>query len=205
MSAPSNETAICNLALDHLNQESIESLDDPQNKSDKLCARWYDQVRRSTLRMHTWNFAMKRTTLAVLSDSPAFEYDNQYQLPSDYIRVVAIGADNQYKNYGLEDGKLLCNANGAALAFRYVYDATAVEKFDPLFVEVFALQLAMRLAYPITGSNTAAKRVQEMLTSMIPIAMGVDGQERPPRRYERSRFKEARRKNGTYGSPYLED
>lgn len=205
MSKPDNATDICNLALDHLNTANVTDIENGTDKISSLCSRWYDNTRMAVLRAHTWNFSMKRVKLPELSTTPTFEYSNQYQLPSDYLRVVMIGEYNQYKNYGIESGKLLLNSGGGTLDFRYVYNNEAVESFDPLFIEAFASKLAMNLAYPITGSNTAVSRIEKMYKDCLAQARSVDGQERPPRRKERSKFKEARRKFGTYGSPYLEE
>lgn len=202
---PNNATDICNLALDHLNQTAINSIDDPVSKTEQLCARWYEHMKKATLRMHSWNFAMKRTQLAASATAPVFEFDTKYPLPADYIRLIQIGSDTVYKYYGVEDNHLLLNSASAAMPFRYVYNVTNVSKMDALFLDAFAANLALRLVYPITGSNTATERIMKLLSGTLELAKNVDGQERPPRRYERSRFKEARRKFGTYGSKYLED
>ncbi len=203
--SPNNQTDICNLALDHLNVSAITSIDTPTSKNEQLCARWYEQTKRATLRAHTWNFAMKRVQLAALSTAPLFEFDTQYALPSDYIRLVRIGFDTHYKYYGVEEGKLLVNSADIALPFRYVYNITNISKMDALFIDAWAANLAIRLAYPITGSNSSVERVGKFLAGTMDLARNVDGQERPPRRYERSRFKDARRRYGTYASKYLED
>jgi len=203
--APSNEADICNLALDLLNEGPISSIEDPIGKIPTLCARHYDQSRRAALRSHTWNFAMKRVSMAELTGNPVFEFDNWYELPSDYIRIVQIGANNQHTNYGIENGKLLVNSGGGELFMRYVYDFVNIQDMDPLFIDYWVAFLALKLAYPVTGSNTAVSRVSKILEGAMGYAQNVDGQERPPRRIERSRFKNARRRFGTYASQYIEE
>lgn len=206
MGAPLSNTDICNLALDHLNHASISTIDNPTTTTEKLCARWYDQSRKSCLRMHTWNFAMKRVLLAADATAPAYGYSKRYLLPADYIRVAEIGECNDYRDYGLEDGYLLLNiTETGSLKFRYVYDNENVAAFDPLFVDLLALEMALNLSYPLTGNQAAVSRVLKLRDSKRAEAFSVDGQERKPRRRERSRFKDARRKIGNYGSPYFED
>lgn len=204
---PQSETDICNLALDHLNQGPITSIENPTGKISGLCARWYDQTRRGVLRSHTWNCAKKRTSLAALAEAPSYEFNTQYALPSDFLRVVTIGnpSDVIYKLYSIESGNLLVNSGGGALPFSYIYNMTNIEDMDPLLVEALAAALARNIAYPITGSNSTVQRMQAILEDILDNAKVVDGQEQPPRRYERSRFKESRRRVSTYGSKYLDD
>ena len=206
MALPSNKTDICNLALDHLNHANISSIETPLTKTETLCANWYDQSRKSCLRMHTWNFAMKRVLLAQDTTAPVFGYSQRYLLPSDYIRVAEIGECNDYRDYAIEAGYLLLTVNQTgSLKFRYVFNQETVATFDPLFTDLLALELALNLAYPLTGNQAAVNRVKGLRDEKRREAFAVDGQERKPRRRERSRFKAARRKTGQYGSPYLED
>jgi len=202
---PTNETEICNLALDHLNQAPIVSITAPNlQRIESICARWYDVSRRSCLRMHTWNESQKRVSLAALSTTPEFEYSHEYQLPPDYIRLTMIGPCNEIKDYAIDGTKLLCR-EGGPLDFRYVFDNDVVETFSPLFVDLLALELALNLAYPITANINNVQRIKAMRDEKRGEAFSVDGQERPPRRVERSNFIRARRRIGSYGSPYLED
>lgn len=206
MSTAQNEVDICNLALDHLNVDAISTITNPTDKVGKLCARWYDNTRKSVLRMHTWNFAMKRASIAKDVAVPTHGYSTQYSLPADYIRIVSIGENNIYRDYAIEGTKLLINeTNAGSLDIRYVYDNKNVEQYDPLFVEFFALSLAHNLAYPLSGNITVMRAIEALKLEKQRAALGVDGQERKPVRRERSRFKDARMKYGNYGSPFLDD
>lgn len=201
-----NEVDICNLALDHLHSEPITTITNPTDKVGKLCARWYDNTRKSVLRLHTWNFAMKRATLPKLVTAPEHGWAYQYELPSDYIRIVEIGDNNRHKHYGLENGKILLDedsTNGRDI--RYVFDNKNVEQYDPMFVDLFAIELAHNISYPLSGNINLMNMIRSLRDDKRREAFSVDGQERPPRRVERSRFKDARMKYGNYGSPYIED
>lgn len=204
--AAQTEVDICNLALDHLNITPITTITNPTDKVGKVCERWYDNTRKSALRKHTWNFAQKRAALAQLATDPLWGYNAQYELPSDYIRIVEIGDLNQYKDYAIEGTKLLLDeTNTGSLNIRYIYDNKSVETFDPLFVELLSLELAYNMAFPLAGNINLQRSIQILRDDKRREAFGVDGQERPPRRRERSRFKEARMKYGNYGSPFIED
>ena len=208
MSGVLSSVQICNLALDHLKEDSISSIETPTTSVEVLCKRWYDQTRRAVLRKHPWNFAITRVKLAQLADAPAFEYAKQFQLPSDFIRLISIGTYGTQKHYQLEENKILLNdvanltADGA-LPIRYVYDFTTVTLMDALFIDLLAVELAMRISYQVTGSSTKGRELAAMLSEIAPAAYAVDGQERPPIRRETSNFKTKRRGiNNTVASPY---
>lgn len=193
---PSSPVDLCNLALDLLNQSPITSIDTPNNKSSEACARWYHLVRASLLRQHPWKFACKRTTLAVAADYPIpFGYDNAYKLPSDFIRLIAIG----------DDITGIITNDAGALCFRYVYDISNVNQMDSLFVDMFAISMALKISPKFTGSEARVRTLQEDLKRITPASFSVDGQERPPSRIRRSTWIRRRKMNGSrgYGTPFV--
>lgn len=201
MAAPTAAVDICNLSLDLLKQDAIASIDAPTGGTDVICARWYDHTRRTTLRKHPWNFAGSRTTIAPNAVAPVFGYAYAYDLPSDFIRLLTIGDDyinDLQGKYQLENNQLLFNAaDSSSLKLRYVYDFTNVALMDPLFVDVFAAELALRMAYKVTGSDEAAERITTHLKLIAPEAYAIDGQERPPTRIQRSKFLDARKRGSS--------
>lgn len=200
MAKANSAVDICNLALDHLNETAIQNIDNPTSRSEEICSRWYDNVRLACLRNHPWNFATKRAQLAALSTAPAFGYETQFQLPTDYVQLVSIGDDTveRLRDFEVEDGKLLINEAGP-LSVRYIYDCKTVAQFDPLFVDYFAAELAVRVCKPITGNNATLAGLVALADKYGPKAFSKNGQESPVRRIERSRFKQSRRR---YGNRY---
>lgn len=195
-SRPSSDVDICNLALDLLNQSPIESIDTPNDEASEACARWYHMVRASLLRQHPWKFASIRTVLASTTDYPIpFGYDVAWKLPSDYIRLIAIGDDIT---------GIITDSNGR-LCFRYVYDLTNVSQMDSLFVDMSAITLALKISPKFSGSEARIKTLQEDLKKITPASFSVDGQERPPSRIRRSMWIRRRKMNGSrgYGTPFV--
>ena len=189
---PSTKVDICNMALDHLHVAPITSIDAPTTKEERIVSRWYDNTRRAVLRMHTWNFAIKSTTITALVSPPDIDWSHQYNLPADYIRIVRIGDKFcPIRHYDIQDDKLLINAEGP-LQVRYVFDNTTIADYEPLFIETLALDLAVNLAFPLTGNLQILNNLKALRDEKRMMAYHVDGQERPPRRRERSRFKRAR-------------
>lgn len=196
-SAPSSAVDICNLALDHLAQEAITSIDSPTTPTETVCARWYHAVRRAVLRANVWNFASARVAISRDAASPAFGYADAYNLPNNFIRLSFIGNDSimDYKRkYEVEGRQLLLNNSTAtSLNIGYIYDITNVNKFDALFIDLLAIELAWRMSYKFAVKSTLRQAIKDLREDINLLARGIDGQERPPKRIERSKFKSARR------------
>ena len=196
-----SETDIGNLALDLLSAGTVQDIVTPTSPTEELLSRWYDQVRRKVLREHPWNFAAKRTILAASGTAPDFGYTAAYPVPTDFIRLLTIqdtnGNDIQGQEYGFEFvGTQRCvvtNAEGGQLRVRYVYDITDVSKFDPLFIQLFAHELAMAIAYKITESNGNVERLGQLAKMAAGMAKSIDGQENPPKLITRSKGINSRR------------
>lgn len=207
--APSSAVEICNLALIHLKQDSIVQLDPPSSMAEKFCALAYHQVRRSTLRKHTWNCALRRIVLTPSSDeTPEFGYSHAYKLPPDFIRFAGRYSDEghitSFEDYDIEDGYLLYDGeDNSGINIRYVYDLQTVAKFDALFLDVFVLDLAIALAPKFSGTENRQQALIKLRETVFNEAKAVDGQERPPRRKQKSKWLERRRRFQTRGaSPY---
>ncbi|WP_237763927.1 hypothetical protein [Terrimicrobium sacchariphilum] len=157
------------------------SLDD-RTPEAALCNRFYDQTRDEVLQSHPWNFAIKRATLSLLADAPAFGWAYQYQLPSDCLRILQLNGYQVYQadgRFDIEGGRMMTNCDTAQV--RYIARVTDGTLFPPLFVEALALKLATRLAKPITGSASEVERLKteyERITK--PLAMRMDAAEGKP-------------------------
>ena len=77
------EVSICSNALRRLGDSPITSLTEDTERA-RLCNALYEPARDSLLRSHAWNFAITRASLAKATESPAFEFANQFILPTDY-------------------------------------------------------------------------------------------------------------------------
>lgn len=213
MPAPTSDVEICNFALDHLKQKQITAITGSNLPTAAvICARHYDQVRRVVLESHPWNFATKRKQLTPLAGTPLFGYSYQYQLPPDFIRLLTLG-DDAIKQitppdlYQIEDGKLLTGSeftvdSSGTQNLRYIYNVENVNQFSPLFIDIFAVELALRMAYAFTGLGNRVSQLKTLFDELSTRAYAIDGQQRPPTRIQNSRFVRARRgRRGTVAGP----
>lgn len=201
MTIPLDAVAICNLALDHLKQAPIVNIESPTTQVEELMARQYPQARRATLRMHPFNFASHRVALTADPDSiPVAGYSAAFRKPNDFLRFLSrIDSDgiSVAAEYDLEGDFILMDAEeNETVYIRYTRDITIVSKMDPLFIDLLAVNLALRISSKFSGSEARAQMLMKLREDMLRDARAVDGQERPPRKVERSAFLSARRGTG---------
>ena len=173
------EVSICSNALRRLGDDPITSLTDDTVRA-RLCNAFYTDARDAVLRSHPFNFSITRTTLAQLSDTPAYGYDYQYALPTDpyCLRVLEM----EFKDYEFKienvatHGRVLLTNEGTAKIL-YIARITDTNLFDAMFVDVLTAKLAVDLAYPVTNSMAVQKQMQDLFQKKLSEARSIDGQE----------------------------
>ncbi len=175
-------TDICNMALARLGANRIISLaDTSENTTPAIqCRLHYEQTKTALIRSYRWSFARGRETLSVSSDTPDFEYDFQYTLPSDYLYYVSPYENQPFDvniiTFTIEGAFFLTNDTEVEL--RYIKNIDDATKFDPLFVEVLILRLAKKMLPALAGSNTKlARELAVELEEIEAQARAVAGQE----------------------------
>lgn len=170
---------ICNSALVKIGARTITSLTEG-SKNANLCNEQFAKLRDEVLRAHSWNFAVARAKLGRLVEAPAFGFAYAYQLPSDFLRAVAIH-DNPGGGtvpYQIEGQRVLTDAE--AIYLRYVRRIEDPNAFDALFREALAYRVAAELAVPIAQSSTLHEQMQRLSDRAVRRARGVDAQENYP-------------------------
>jgi hypothetical protein len=114
------------------------------------------------------------------TETPDFEWDYQFKLPNDFLAMKSIYEDRysneNLRSYALEGKMLLTNED--EMSIRYIKKVTDVTEFDPLFVEVLVLQLALKLVGPLAGGNPKLQDVlQRELFAIMPQVKALDRQE----------------------------
>jgi len=190
---------ICNAAIVRLGGQQVTSLLENSVEAISLNSQ-YDIVRRNLLRSHPWNFATRRMALAQDLTRPPFGYGFSYNLPADYLRVLAtndqivcpyyrrLGGDfNGYvtvnhsvdvgdgSSYKIEGKKLM--SNDGTMKIIYTADITDTNLFDPSFVELMAIRLAMVTSFNITGSVQTRKDLADEFNYLLNNAQTNNGQE----------------------------
>ncbi|KAA8560586.1 hypothetical protein FX985_00636 [Pseudomonas extremaustralis] len=169
--------SICSNALLMLGAQTINDFNEPVDRA-KLAANLYPTIRDDLLRAHPWNCTIKRALLAPDATPPAFGYDNQFELPADFLRVLEVGQNGCQIDYLVEGRSILADAT--SLELRYVYLNEIENKWDASLVGLLTLAMASAMAYPITQSSALQAAFEQKLAMAKKVARAVDGQEDPP-------------------------
>ena len=170
----SSETAICSNALLLLGADPITSFTDG-TKGALLSSAFWPQVRDKVLRSHPWNVATTRVQLAPESTAPAFDYAYSFLLPSDCLRIIAVGTTDDNIFFKAENGRILMDE--AVCDLVYVTRLEDVTKYDALLTDAMVASMAAVLAYPITKSQENQQAMQQAAEWTLKHARAVNGQE----------------------------
>lgn len=167
-------TDICNMALGKIGSKRIKNLADTNENTPEAiqCRLHFEQTRDSLIRSHYWRFASARAELTQDSTDPDFEWDNQFILPDDFMRLKSVFGDNFTPTgnltvtFAIEGQRILTNEDSASI--RYIKKVEDPTEFDSLFVEILVLQLALKLVAPLAG---AAPKLQKVLVTELRLVM----------------------------------
>ena len=172
-----SETSICNRALQILGANRITSLADLNSKSARECSVAYEPLRDALLRSHPWNFAITRAQLAEDALPPAFDFDHQYTLPADALRVLP--NSDSTNDWVIEGRKILTNWP-APLNVRYIKLVTDPNIMDPLFRETLSAQIAAETCEALTGSTNKQAVISQRISQTLATAFRTGGMEQRP-------------------------
>ncbi|KKK56519.1 hypothetical protein LCGC14_3063740, partial [marine sediment metagenome] len=121
MALTTEEVDLCNQSLGRLGAKQF-TFGDITSKQSVQCLLHYGQTKDALLQSHFWRFADVRAALTLDTNSPAFEWDNQFELPSDYLCLRSIYdnrlVDNTRRSFAIEGQRMLSNDN--TMQIRYV-------------------------------------------------------------------------------------
>jgi hypothetical protein len=146
--------SVVNQALIRLGADTIVTMDSPSSKRAKLAVMSVTTARDECLQKNHWCFAIKRESLAPLTETPAFEWAYMYQLPSDYLGIIKSYPANL--SFAIEGDVLLTNE--ATFCLRYTRKVEDIPKMPPLFKRAWALHLAGILCTSLTASVQSLPR-----------------------------------------------
>lgn len=177
-----SNTSICNLSLSDIGSKRINNFEDTSENSLEAiqCRLHFEPTRDALLRSHWWRFARARKTLSQDTVDPAFEWDNQFILPNDFLRFRSIYEESGYtsksRRHAIEGDRFLTNFS--TVNMRYIKKVTDPTKFDPLFVQVFVLQLDLKLLTGLAKTDTKLKEsIKADLKVLMPKVQAVDDDE----------------------------
>lgn len=168
------DLGIVNSALIKLGVEIITALPGT-TRQGALAYEQFDKLRDELLSEHYWNFAVKRETLTATVSTPEFEFAYEYQLPFDFLRMIATQYEEDF--YQIEDNKLYSNYSD--IKIRYIAQVSDASKFSALFSELLSYKIAIDLCYILTQSNSLKNTLLGEYQVKLRDARSIDAQENP--------------------------
>ena len=197
MASGDTNITICNQALNLLGADTISSFTDTTNDAATVCNNIYETVKRQTLSMYPWSFALTKQQLSRSSTTPVNEWAYQYDLPSTAISGTPLQVYNSSSTRILpvQNYEILYTSSGPTIATNeetiyidFVTSAITEGVMPSYFVQLLVYMMAWHLAEPVTDQTTKSDywRTIAMGTAVengrggyLRQAMNIDGRGRP--------------------------
>lgn len=178
---------IANLALGFLGSKArIADLNEQSEEAFHMKLHYADAL-RAVLTARDWGFAQSSATLAPTGNTPPGGWLYEYAFPSDCLaplwldHMVGVSDPPKFQQaYNGTQRVLFANEPDATLVYTVgLEDDPTI--FSPLFVDAFALTLAVRTSMVITGDRAKRADVQALYTSALSLANAENlNSEQPP-------------------------
>ena len=174
-----SSTEICNIALAHLGQEAITSLD-AQNDTARKCKSFYVPYRNLLLESHNWIFATRFDELVLIDGLLDEKYEYVYAMPSNCLKIRKITTTDkkpvQYRIYSNNGNQVIAtDIDGAIVEYTYKEENTSF--YSASFIIALAYSLAAVLALPLTGDNTKFATMTTLSRGAVDQAELMDAQQ----------------------------
>ena len=177
-----NDVALCSRALIRIGAAPITSFAEGTAESE-IAGALFAPVRDALLSAYAWSFATGQVVLSELESPPVADFQNAFQLPSDYLRALSagIGARGRGLKYRIARGELHCNSESAVLTYIFRPDE---EEFPPYFDQALIARMAAEFTIPITESTSRAEAMFRMAEREYERARQIDAQQDTPNAIE---------------------
>lgn len=159
--ATPRSTEIANLALMRLGADTIGNIDEGSVNSG-YCKSVYDNCLSLAMREHAWDFATKRETLALSSETNNTAKTYMYQMPSGAERLLAVldsDGNPTTEDWFIERDQIYTDQETAMA--KYIDLNTAVALYDEDFKWLVALHIAWRICLRITQNDKLRMEVYQ--------------------------------------------
>jgi len=166
-----NRIDICNQALAEVGEQILTTLDE-KTRPAQLCRELLGPAVREVLNRGLWKCARVQAELSRVVPASGEEplgWSYAYQLPEDYIRLAAFNDVDLAQRvlrphlFEVRGDRLLSNVERARVV--YVRDLSAkgeeVRLMGPLLTRAVVLNLAAKLAWPLTASRPNQQALME--------------------------------------------
>lgn len=165
------------MALARLGASRITSLTDNTSEA-KLCNLLYSDTADMVMVEGSWSSTISRATLNKTTNTPAFGYTAEFQLPTEPFCLKVLNVNDLTpgnEEFRIEGDKLL--ANITTMKVRYIGRVTDTQSYDTFLTQAIISRLTAELAYPITGQASVADRWFNKYEMDVRKGLANDGQQ----------------------------
>lgn len=177
-----SKIGMINAALQKIGVSHITSLTEDSEAQRKTVPRFDDWL-NFLLGVTSWDFANARVQLAALTETPAFEWSYQFQLPTDCLFVREEYNGYEYK---VEGRLLLCNSTPVQI--KYTKEITDVNELSATFREAWAFWAASEIVIPLTGSASLKEKMDRGYGYALAVARARNAQQDHQKSYNDSDY-----------------
>lgn len=189
---------ICNFALGHIGNRTINSLTETSNEA-RRCNQFFELARDTTLRALDWNFASRTQALALIDGASSLEWDYVYARPSNCLLIRRVFNEGSVDNPTLDEfeefrveGQTAIGCDVETAYCKFTRIITDPNDFDASFNEALSYKLAMLLSKPLTGDMKLRKEMEDAYIKMISEAGKQNGLNRRIKQKKTSSYIDAR-------------
>ncbi|MGB1077165.1 MAG: hypothetical protein ACPG05_02575 [Bdellovibrionales bacterium] len=185
-----NDVALCSRALIRIGAQPITSFDDGTAESE-IAGAIFAPIRDALLSAYAWSFASGQIALNQLMSDPVADYQNAFELPSDFLRAISAGAGGKGRGLNFRIAKSELHTDASEVVLSYIF-RPAEEDFPPYFDAALIARLAAEFTIPLTESTTRAEAMFRLAEQEYARARQIDAQQDTPGRIERFTLIDAR-------------
>lgn len=169
---------IANHALVKLGARTIETLLDNTTEAQTVSL-FLHSVTKALLSAHPWSFATTQTNLTVKADDPLADFQNAFDLPSDFLRIISAGVSGrgQGLNYRIHQKKIHTDVESCTVTY---IAQPAFEDFPPFFDQALITRLAAEICIPLTENTSRTDSLFKMANDEFKRAKSIDAQQETP-------------------------
>ncbi len=173
-----SDIALCARALVRLGAKPISSFDDGSIEAE-IAQSIYTPTRDALLSAYPWSFATQQTELNTLLASPLADYQNAFQLPNDFLRVMSAGTGQNSQGISYRIYQRALHTDFDNIVLTYVFRPAEAD-CPAFFDQALIAQLAAELCLPITESTSRAQLLFQLAENEMKRAKQIDAQQDTP-------------------------
>jgi hypothetical protein len=185
---------IASNALQMIGAKSISSFDDP-GAGAAVAKALYTPLLEAMLTNTYWRFAIKKSSLNRLSQTPLNEWQYAFQIPTDNLKIEKVYQVRRYQIY-----RDLIYTDQTSIDIDYVY---RVEEslFPAYFTLAFTYKLASEFALAVTDNDKKNALYEQKHMMALANAMAADAMQHPQTPIQDQPFTDVR--SGGFGNGFI--